>query len=129
MSDKKLSGPSANNLLESVPSTHCLMDRLGLSFLQVVSEPAGREGKIEVRAIARLIAPVCPGALSFVIIVASGIASGGVIVSGGESTFVIPESFPTTVARLQTFESHRRLFASLKIDMRDIELESSELID
>ena len=75
------------------------------------------------RAIARLHSLVCPGVMSIVIIVASGIASAGVIVGGGERTFVIPESFPTAAAKLQTVESHRRLFASLRIAMREIERE------
>jgi len=80
-------------------------------------------GRIVVRAIARLPLLVCPGVIAIVIIATSGIASAGVIVGSGERTFVIPESFPTAVAKLQTVESHRRLFASLRIAMREIERE------
>lgn len=80
-------------------------------------------GRIAVRAIARLPSLVCPGMISIVIIVASGTASAGVIVGGGERTFVIRESFATAVAKLQTVESHRRLFASQRIAMREIDRE------
>lgn len=75
------------------------------------------------RTIARLRALICLGVMSIVIIVASSITSAEVIVGGGERTFVIPESFLTAAAKLQTVESHRRLFASQRIAMRKIERE------
>ena len=75
------------------------------------------------KTIARLPSLVCLGVMSIVIIVACGIASAGVVVGGGERTFVIPESLSTAAAKLQTVESHRRLLASQRIAMREIEQE------